>query len=125
MKGIIGLRRKLQSKRECITSSYQSLEGARVRDKISISERVPDWQQEWKDLRMHLRTTKGVQSKNEKQEEFAWHRAHKLRKELFKTNEHCKDETSSEVMSSTKAKKTRQHRRHIPKKGWSKQSLDP
>ena len=34
MKGIIGLRRKLPSEKECITSSYQSLEGARFRDKF-------------------------------------------------------------------------------------------
>ena len=59
---------------------------------------------------MHLRTTKGVQIKNENQEEFAWHGAHKLHKELFKTNGHCKDvqkkKTTSEVMSSTEAKNT-------------------
>ena len=61
------------------------------------------------DLQMHLRTTKDAHSKNEKQEEFAWQRAHQLHKELFKKG-HCKDvhknKTTSEVMSSTEAKNT-------------------
>ena len=41
------------------------------------------------DLQMHPRTR--CTGWNEEQEEFATHRAYKLHKELFKTNEHCKD----------------------------------
>ena len=48
MKGIIGLTRKLPSEREVHHILMSEFGGDKIQRQNSISERDPDWQQEWK-----------------------------------------------------------------------------
>ena len=90
MNGIIELKRKLPSekgKHQILKSEFGE---STIQRHISIAERDPDQQQEWKISRCTTVRPKCAEW-DEEQEEFARQRAYKLHKELSKTNGHCKD----------------------------------
>ena len=109
MKGILALRRKVPSEKISIRLSRQSLERARFRDKCPSLKVI---QTGTKNARHFNAPPYDQRSKewNERQEEFARHKAHKLHEALFKIKRHTTkmstEQTSFLSYVPTKAKNT-------------------